>query len=417
MTRRFIVAVAIAASSSTTAAWTARAAAPIATVASARGLQMVTFTLDEGALYLRLPDDMAAAETIAGSFFFEPAGKTDAERATNLTSLRALQIVLDDQTRAPVTSPFSWTTPRFDGADAKFFEIALANARGGSLCKARLRIHPAVLAPPPGQTPNAAFVLPRFGQHGGRTEITGPFDGRLDTTSLRMGDENVDVAAESPRRAVFFGPATIVGETTLVLTERTTTVRIEYRHVKVSLSAPKTNLQRGEQTTLTATVTGLANLKADVPLYLEKFGVVRMERGDSQVVRITPQDAADGSYTTSRGITGFERGSFVVNATVVYEPFDITIVDQTTIQILQIHSLTGDYSFCAAGVRVEGRGSIKIDNGVVELADSSGPRRVQAKLTPGSRQAKGTLQLTNPSQSFALSDQDTRNNPTACGPS
>ena len=184
----------------------------------------------------------------------------------------------------PVTSPFSWTTPRFDGADAKFFEIALANARGGSLCKARIRIHPAVLAPPPGQSVSTEFVLPRFGQHGGRTEITGPFDGRIDTTGLRLGDDTIDIAAESPRKAVFFGPTTIVGETTLVLTERTTTVRIEYRHVKVSLSAPKTNLQRGEQTTLTATVTGLANLKTDVPLYLEKFGVVRMDRGDAQVV-------------------------------------------------------------------------------------------------------------------------------------
>jgi hypothetical protein len=256
------------------------------------------------------------------------------------------------------------------------------------------------------------FALPRFGQHGARTEISGPFDGRLDTTSVRMGEMTVDVAAESPRKAIFFGPTSFTGITTLTLVEQTTTVRIEYRHVKVSLAAPKTSLQRGEQTTLTTTVEGLADLREEIPLYLEKYGVVRMEGGDSQTVWIAPADVSGtGTYSTTRTITGLERGSFIVHATVIYEPFDITIVDQTTAQIIEIHSMTGDYSLCIAGVRTEGRGVVRMDGRKFELVDEKSPRRIRVTAEPSDRNAEGALRLSSPNQSSSLRDQDTRNNP------
>jgi hypothetical protein len=391
-----------------------RADAATATVDIARGLQMVTFRIDQGALYLRLPEDMAAGETIGGSFFHEPAGKTDDERARNAAAMNGLRVALEDRVRVPVTQPFSWTTPRSDSDDAKLVEITLEDSRGDDVVKTRITIQPAVLPSPAGQAADTTFTLPRFGQHGGRTVIIGPFDGRLETTEIRLSDAAVTPAAESPRRVIFFGPTSPTGMTSLVLTERTTTVRIAYRHVKVTLTAPKTNLQRGEKTTLTATVDGLDGLADEIPLYLEKFGVVRMDGGDTQVVRIAPGDVKAGQFTTTRAITGLERGSFIVNATVLYEPFDISIVDEITAQTLQVHSLTGDYTLCASGVRLTGRGSVRIEDRTVELTDPQSARRVEAKFTPGSRDAKASARLSNPNLSVAVTDRDSRNSPSTC---
>src|SRR5262245_35952019 len=79
---------------------------------STNGLYITTFTTPRGVIYVNLPDDMAAGDTISGTVTAEPAGKNDAERAQNLAELKRYVLVVEGQ-RTPVgDEKFSWNIPR-----------------------------------------------------------------------------------------------------------------------------------------------------------------------------------------------------------------------------------------------------------------------------------------------------------------
>lgn len=168
------------------------------------------------------------------------------------------------------------------------------------------------------------FVIPTLGQQGRPVVITGPFDGDSANTTVRVSTqdtENVRLLhplAESARKAIFEAPTNVTGPCQLTLKEGTGETTADYRNIGVRLSAPKTNLMRSEQTVLTVQVTGLEGIKNPVPLQLDATGVITMDAGNSQNVRITPAEVnRDGTYTTTRAITGQQAGAFNVTASVI----------------------------------------------------------------------------------------------------
>jgi hypothetical protein len=91
--------------------------------------------------------------------------------------------------------------------------------------------------------------------------------------------------------------------------------RAPFRSVGLGLSAGSLNLRSGEVTTLTIVVSGLEGLRYSVPLEIENKspGVINMGGGVSQRVMIPPQQ---GSFTTTRQLTGIQPGGFTITATV-----------------------------------------------------------------------------------------------------
>lgn len=136
--------------------------------------------------------------------------------------------------------------------------------------------------------------------------------------SVRVGGQPVRPLAESPRKVVFESPRGASGEAGLTLNEKGVESKGPFRNVGVRLSAPKTNLTRGEQTALKVAVSGLEGIKENVPLRLDTTGSVRMDGGNTQTVQIAPSAVGtDGTYTTTRTITGQQAGPFTVTATVL----------------------------------------------------------------------------------------------------
>src|SRR6185503_3838687 len=100
------------------------------------------------------------------------------------------------------------------------------------------------------------------------------------------------------------------------------------RNIGVRLSAPKLNLLRGERTTVTIEVSGLAGIINDVPLQLDARGVINMDGGNFQNLKIKPEEVKlDGRYTTNRAINALQAGGFSVTATVIVGPFDLNLQD------------------------------------------------------------------------------------------
>jgi hypothetical protein len=150
-----------------------------------------------------------------------------------------------------------------------------------------------------------------------------------------------------------------------------------YRNVGVNLTAPKTNLLKGEHTELHVEVNGLQGIKEPVPLTLESNGVITMEGGMYQSLWIQPsQVGADGRYTTTRGITGVQTGGWSSTATVVTTPFNIILRDPDPPQTVLINSFTGDYVFCGSGPKLTGTGQLQRKGCVLTLTDDRIDRRV-----------------------------------------
>ena len=349
---------------------------------SISGLLIVKFTTPAGVLRVHLPADMRAGDTVSGSIIPEPNAQTKEERSRNRTGLSQYQLVIANSRPGanafilklfrktnpaanpgtgsnldpsePCACPFDLTfsqtgqvvtvkqtasTPT--GADAPancvdgcpsflVYGSELDNRSGDptikeagyfdSLTEAQIdQIYDMKdTAQPPSEPKPSEFRLPTIGQNGSLIEIKGPFDGNLRTTDIRIGGQPVIKLAESPRSCIFKSPEQSFGPADITLKEDNVETKGTYRNLGVRLSAPKTSLLKGETTSVTIEVSGLAGIKEDVPLHLEAQGVINMDGGNYQYLTIRPQDVRpDGRYTTARTITGQQAGGFGVTATVM----------------------------------------------------------------------------------------------------
>ena len=266
-----------------------------------------------------LPDDMRAGDTISGTVVTEPKGNTEQERIANDARLRTYVIYLDDNTKVEPDRPqFKWT-PQLPTSPApvrymvRLFEVL--DGRQTEVSNVPLLPVP---VEPTGKIPSSQgtnnFVIPPLGQTGRPIVITGPFDGNASNTTLRFGPPGSAVhefvkasdsveggfvpikpLAESPRKIVFEAPSNITGPKEILVKEGDGTPTTgTYRNLGVQLSAPKTSLVRGEKTTLSVEVKGLEGIKEDVPLQLDSKGVITMEGGSFQNLRIKPSRSDTG---------------------------------------------------------------------------------------------------------------------------
>ncbi|HEX6182864.1 MAG TPA: hypothetical protein VFZ44_03060 [Pyrinomonadaceae bacterium] len=349
---------------------------------TANGLHTVIFDIAPGKTKVNLPDDMRAGDTISGTVVAEPKGQTEEERAGNLEALKGYVVEVGDQKVSTPQGSFTLVVP---DAPVKFIRIieadsgkelantpvpaqAAATTKGANKGFVTAKGGDAMTAQP--EPSGDAFRLPTLGQQGRPIEIFGPFDGDASNTTLRfnpIGSATQDLEkrpetvvggygplkplAESPRKIVFESPTNFTGTAEVSVKEGGVETKGNYRNLGVSLSAPKTNLIRGERTTLTVEVKGLEGIRENVPLQLDSRGVITMDGGNFQNLSIKPQDIQPGGrYTTTRAITGQQAGGFNVTATVIVRRFDMCLRDDRDPRsALFWNTFTGDYVFVSPG--------------------------------------------------------------------
>lgn len=301
---------------------------------------------------------------------------------------------------------------------------------------------------PPGQriTPPASlpldpkyFDLPLLGQTGRPMLISGPFDGDSNNTKLTIGNKPAQVLAESPREIVVASPSNISGPIEIAVKEGDKETKGSYRNVGVNLSAPKTNLLKGEKTELRVEVNGLEALKQPVPLTITYGGVIVMEGGPYQPLLIQPsQVSADGRYTTTRGITGVEAGGWTATATVVTSRFDFCLQDDATpSRGIHWNTFTGDYNFICPGcfpqrtgetaqtggaattfaspgspaTALTGTGSMTRKGCIITLSHNAPDRRVFARLDACTNSGSSTVESPATKTKFTITDRNMADNP------
>lgn len=290
---------------------------------TAFGLITTTFDTLNGTVSVNLPDDVAAGDTISGTVIAEPKGSTKDEQAKNEDSLNGYVVeVAKQETPKQQTQGSKWVIP----PAAQFVPVVLKNRLGKEVARTQVPVlHGDVNKPRTGETPNGnlppqdSYSTPQFGQAGKPVSVAGPFDGDFNNTAIKLGDQTAQFLAESPRKSVVRSPANLVGQATIEVNEQNKVVaRCRYQSVSIKLAADKLNLIRGEQTRLTATLSGLDGVTGPVSMQLTNATpwTVRMEGGETQTITAQPGEFTNGSFFATRTLVGVKAGGFAINAVV-----------------------------------------------------------------------------------------------------
>jgi hypothetical protein len=424
---------------------------------TAGGLQVITFDTGSGRVTVNLPADMRAGDTISGTVIADPNGQTPEERAKDRTALRQHVVTITSlvdpkplaQTPPLAIFDLSLGVPRSGEStivsesfaapkrlQVSVFLMPNENSasgpcmRSGPLtainegCSPISRLVIEGLRPQTGITadsnsPSPTFAIPILGQSGRPIAIPGPFDGNSSNTGVsfeptvaeatppdnyRGGWTDFTVLAESPRQTVITPPSNIIGPIRIRVKEGTTETIAPLRSVGVKLSAPKTNLRRGESTQLMVEVSGLQGIKEPVPLTLESQGVITMTGGNYQPLTIQPsQVAADGSYSTTRGVTGVQAGGWSATATVVTSPFNACFEPDNPVapKLVRLNTFTGDYMFSCPGSAatqtssgpITGKGTVEMKGCLLTLTHNAPDRRIHLTIDQCTKSGSATVEM------------------------
>ncbi|MCM3870554.1 MAG: hypothetical protein ND895_07675 [Pyrinomonadaceae bacterium] len=276
----------------------------------AGGLNTTTFETPRGKIYVNLPDDLSAGDTLSGTVVAQAEGKDEKTRTQNQGELAGYVVEIEKQQTSSTNRILSLSIP----TSISTTYLLLKDKKGREVARCELPVAQQPQKSPPGQE----FGLPTMGQQGRPVEVTGIFDGDFKTTNLTVGGEEMEILAESPRKLVARNNSNKAGPSQLVVREQSRMATGSFRSVGLKLSALKLDLLRGEQTTLIVTVLGLEGIKAPVPLVLENKSpsVITMGNGTIERISISPSQVQGGTYTTERPLTGIQRGAFSIIGTV-----------------------------------------------------------------------------------------------------
>jgi hypothetical protein len=288
------------------------------------GLQTATFNTFSGTVPVNLPEDIVAGDSFSGTVVAEPEGDSQKKKDKNHEALIGYVFELGDHPRGSVgDGRLKLDVPETPGSAT----LILREVRKGKPGREIGRVEIPVLDTAP-EIPE--FHLPSITQQNIPLRVSGPFDGDLESSVLRIGGVDALPLAESPRGAIFRSPIGVSGVAPITLHEAGEPVaQGEVRNIATNLSAPKSNLAAGESTTLTTLVTGLEDLDEDIPLRLRFWpsAIITVQDGYDHVKTIRPEDVGpDGTYSFGVRVTGRSPGGWGASVRVkVPEP---TLVDR-----------------------------------------------------------------------------------------
>lgn len=290
------------------------AAQPGPRTESTSGLRVTPLSVPQGTLRVSLPDDMAAGDTISGTVVAEPAGRTDGERSANSAVLNGYVVDIGAKSTGAAQHAFTFVVP----VTAALMPLVLRGSTGRVVARETVPVRKA--QPPFGHAAVPQdFHFPQVVAAGQPFPIAGPFSGNFAKSTLAVGGRPADLIAESPRTMVAAAPTNVTGPTSVQLNENGVAVTAPCRVVALKLTAPKTNLTRGERTTLHVLVEGLDGLRQPIPVLLENStpGVVSLTGGQTQVLTIAPSDVRpDHTYAADREVTSLRPGGFTISAAI-----------------------------------------------------------------------------------------------------
>jgi hypothetical protein len=267
-----------------------------------------------GKFFLNFPKYATPGSEVSGTLFAEPAGQTPAEREKNAAVLKLYSVEIGGRRIEPDGTAFKTNVAVRDATN-----VVINVPKDLKLKPKQLTLKP----PDPPPTVPKEFSLPPYGQAGGFLAIKGPFDGVVDASDyVSVGGKPALTLAESTTSKVVLNDSDAVGFTQLKVKEQGRVVSGDYRNISIKATITKPKTSTGEQSVATFTVSGLKDLKEDIPLDIENRSptVVKMERGERESITIHPSDVQqDGTFTLSRNVISLHPGAFSIVGRVTWK--------------------------------------------------------------------------------------------------
>lgn len=267
-----------------------------ANVSSAGGVTTIEFEVVSGNVKVYLPDDLASGDTISGTV---TTSVSNAELSGSVVDIGGRRIPVN-------TGNFTISLPQ-----TTELVVRLVNNVGSSIGSTTMTIYRTSGIGRPDVT------FPELSQVGRPYVITGPFDGDLRNTACSIGGVDVPILAESPRKAVVMPSVQNIGDRPITFMNVGSLATGQVRTVGINLTAPKTQLVKGEKTTLNIQVTGLSGIQRPIEVTVDCSGAASISGGDRQVVKVPQPGQGFDSGQVSLELTGIKAGGFNVTATVV----------------------------------------------------------------------------------------------------
>lgn len=294
--------------------------------------QKISLSSSKGKVNLFAPDKYAAGDTISGKMTAEPSGKTGKKRAKNAKILDQYSVEIAGVKKGVGNGWITWTVP-----DAKDLTVTLLNEKGKRVDSIRIPVHYRA-----GEVKPRDFQCPEIIQVGYVFPIPGQYNGVSGDTIVRVGEEEVELWAESPRALIVEPPPRQTGEMEISVEEGNVTKTFRTRNIAVLLHADALHLKRGQTTGFTVTVRGLEGLEEPLPLYVTNLTRETVSMEGEGTVWIEPGgvNPKDGSFVFTSSIVAHSSGTFSIKASVIdeyvfappIEPPDLVEADNGKIQ-------------------------------------------------------------------------------------
>lgn len=278
--------------------------------------------LPDQQLHFRLPNDIRKGDMITGTVMEEKKDNA-AGMKKNVSTLEGMVIEIDGKKTKLGNRIFSFLVP----AGLTSIPFLLKNAAGQIIERGQIPVFPQSVNNIQTTANGINFNPDVICQPGEPLSIPGNFDGNAANTSISINNIPCEIIAESPRQAVVEIPqSTTAGKATIKIEEQQKKEEHTVNVAVINLTANKTNLLKGEKTTISVRVTGLEGVDPEKNKY-----TVELENQSAQTIAFTKVSGStitkkiekssikQGRFEFTTGIIALTSGSFAVKA-VLFKP-------------------------------------------------------------------------------------------------
>ncbi|MEO7264696.1 MAG: IPT/TIG domain-containing protein [Ferruginibacter sp.] len=273
-------------------------------------------------LRFRLPNNIRSGDMITGTVMEEKKDNAGGMKK-NAATLEGMVIEIDGKQTKLSNRIFSFLVP----AGITSIPFLLKNAEGQIIEYGQIPVFSQSVNNIQNIVNGMNFNPDVICQPGEPLNIHGNFDGNATNTKVTINNIPCEIIAESPRQTIVEIPQnTVAGKATIKIEEQNKKEEHTVNVAVINLSAKKTNLLKGEKTTIRVTVAGLENLDLNnnnftVELTNQSPQIIAFTKESrNTITKIIEQSSIkQGKFEFTTGIIATTSGSFVVGA-ILFKP-------------------------------------------------------------------------------------------------
>lgn len=251
------------------------------------GLRVAELSTTSGVVQVYLPDKIAPGDQISGTVFAFGGGETASARSLNTTELQGYELTIAGRSVKVSDGLFTFQVP----SDASAVEISVSKGDGSGTVRSTVDVRPAAAA-------YYGVIAAPIVEEGYAIRVLGAFDGKRDTTEVKLDGIEAGILAESPRECIVSTMNRGPGAHRLQLAEGQITLDQQLNIARLTVIPPE-EARTGKKSFLEVVVDGLADADPrgfPLQVILSSSTPALLSFGDRTAVDILRADVKDGMW-------------------------------------------------------------------------------------------------------------------------